>query len=92
MMGFLLIVRCLMCYLQISSLAMENKILGMKLQESNKHPPGVMKHDNRGNGKESMPPKHDLSTATCSKDKEEVTVASTISSKVGASCFVVLFD
>ncbi|PON58043.1 WPP domain-interacting tail-anchored protein [Parasponia andersonii] len=67
---------------QISSLARENKFLGLKLQESNKHPSGVMRHDNRGNGKEFMPPKHDLNTATSSEDKEEVTVVSSLSAKM----------
>ncbi|PON47865.1 WPP domain-interacting tail-anchored protein [Trema orientale] len=67
---------------QISSLARENKILGLKLQESKKHPSGVMRHDNIGNGKEFMPPKHDLNTATSSEDKEEVTVVSSLSAKM----------
>lgn len=65
---------------QISLLATENKILGMKLQESNKHV--TMRHDNGGNGIESVPPKDDLSTATCSKVKEEDTDMSSISSKM----------
>ncbi|XP_062106405.1 WPP domain-interacting tail-anchored protein 1 isoform X1 [Humulus lupulus] len=65
---------------QISSLATENKILGMKLQESNEHV--VMRHDYRGHDKEFMRPKDDLSTATGSEVKEEDTVVSTISSKV----------
>ncbi|KAL5582048.1 hypothetical protein UlMin_014490 [Ulmus minor] len=71
---------------QISSLAIENKILVLKLQESNKHPSVVMKHDNKENAKEFKPSKHDLAAATCIVDnKEEVTELSDIDSKLDKS-------
>lgn len=66
-------IRCFLClFLQISSLAMENKILIAKLQHTNRHPSVVVGHDDRGNDKEPIFSKNDLAAATHT-NKEEIT-------------------
>lgn len=54
--------------MQISSLAVENKTLVLKLQ-TKKSPSVVMGNDDRGTGKDFMPSKHGL--ATCTRESKE---------------------
>ncbi|GAV60084.1 hypothetical protein CFOL_v3_03615 [Cephalotus follicularis] len=57
---------------QISSLVTENKILLVKLQETNKGSSVVMRHCNSRNGKNYMSSKPDLTTAPCARETNEV--------------------
>lgn len=55
--------------MQISSLAVENKTLVLKLQTNNS-PSVEMGNDDRGNHKDFMPSKHGLATGTRESEEE----------------------
>ncbi|XP_015880495.2 WPP domain-interacting tail-anchored protein 1 [Ziziphus jujuba] len=66
---------------QISTLAMENKILILKVQHTNSHPSVVVGHSNIRNDNELVFSKHDLACT----NKEEVTELSSAGSKMDKS-------
>ena len=89
-MGFWLPLIILALYLkniylvkQISGLALENKILVVKLKQIDTDPSIIRSHDNRGNVKEFLFSKQDSSTASARESKEEITKSSASGSEVG---------
>ena len=88
---FQLLIRFTMCYLQISSFAMENKRLVQKLQENNIDWSALSEHGSTGKGEEFMLSKRGSSTLTYSGEiVEEVAETSSITSKVGLFCSIAL--
>lgn len=78
--------RYFVCYVQISTLTVENNNLQLKLQQMNVHRPVDIGHNGRGNSEEFSLPKHDLTDVTCAREsKEEMTELSATGSMVGAS-------
>ncbi|XVE78610.1 hypothetical protein DITRI_Ditri13aG0160000 [Diplodiscus trichospermus] len=67
---------------QISGLAVENKILVVKLKQTDMDPSIIRSHENRGNVKEFSFSKQDSSTASGGEIKEEITKSSTSGSEV----------
>ncbi|XWS36878.1 hypothetical protein CRYUN_Cryun20dG0123000 [Craigia yunnanensis] len=67
---------------QISGLALENKILVVKLKQIDTDPSIIRSHDNRGNAKESLFSKQDSSTASARESKEEITKLSASGSEL----------
>lgn len=75
-------------YVQISSLAVENQILVVKLQQ-NKHPSVASGHYSGENSKGFSFSKHDLTAVTCAREtKEEVTVLLATGSEVSVPVYV----
>ncbi|XP_021296420.1 WPP domain-interacting tail-anchored protein 1 isoform X2 [Herrania umbratica] len=58
---------------QISALALENKILVVKLKQTDKDPSIIGSHESRGNVKEFLFSKQDSSTASARESNEEIT-------------------
>lgn len=70
---------------QITSLAKENKILVVKLQQTNKDPSVIMSFSRKGNGKDMLFPEDELTTSTTTRAKackEEVTEVTATSFEV----------
>lgn len=71
---------------QISTLAMENKILLLQLQKMKKDPSVNIDLNGGGNSKEFSLPKHDLTDITCAREsKEELTKLSATGSMMDKS-------
>ncbi|XWS47529.1 hypothetical protein CRYUN_Cryun14cG0160200 [Craigia yunnanensis] len=67
---------------QISGLAVENKILVVKLKQTDRDPSIIRSHENRGNVKEFLFSKQDSSTASARESKEEKTKSSASGSEL----------
>ncbi|GLU10872.1 hypothetical protein SLE2022_276510 [Rubroshorea leprosula] len=67
---------------QMSALAVENKILIVKLKKLDKYPSMVLNNENTGNCKEYLFSKQDLANAPCARESKEVTEASAAGSEV----------
>lgn len=67
---------------QISGLALENKILVVKLKQTDKDPSIIGSHENKGNVKEFLFSKQDSSTAFARESKEEIIKSSASASEV----------
>ncbi|XP_022727511.1 WPP domain-interacting tail-anchored protein 1-like isoform X2 [Durio zibethinus] len=67
---------------QISGLALKNKILVVKLKQTDRDPSIVRSHENRGNVEEFFFSKQDSSTAAARESKEEITKLSASGSEL----------
>ncbi|XWS75610.1 hypothetical protein CRYUN_Cryun01aG0105800 [Craigia yunnanensis] len=67
---------------QISGLALENKILVVKMKQTDKGPSIIGSRENRGNVKEFLFSKQDFTTAFARESKEEITKSSASASEL----------